>query len=253
MENQQTSKPEADSAEAQAWAQYESISRMVSALDVDYDRLQELKDAAENGHYICGWNSPGYLPDCEPSAFDDARDTREYLASSMRDDAAAYDPRENPEDGKICADLEGAADMLETLKTEKEEAEYGQTIGRFHYWIQYIPGKLADPEEQKELEELQEAAGDCESEEEAYQAIDEDPLSVEVRSGWTSPGEDMTPEEFRILLCFGGPNVEIRGDIDHRGDPCSPRIIYSWWGDSGSIYGFDSAVVLRYCSRFIFS
>ena len=35
-------------------------------------------------------------------------------------------------------------------------------------------------------------------------AIEEDPLSVQVRSGWHSPGEKAESEEFEILLCTGG-------------------------------------------------
>ena len=44
--------------------------------------------------------------------------------------------------------------------------------------------------------------------------IHETPLSIEVRSGWHSVGEDAgEPEEFRIVLCTGGPHVELTGDI----------------------------------------
>ena len=41
--------------------------------------------------------------------------------------------------------------------------------------------------------------------EEARQAIQEDPLSVEVRSGWHAPGENSEPDEYNILLGTGGP------------------------------------------------
>ena len=90
------------------------------------------------------------------------------------------------------------------------------------------------------------------SEEEAQEAIQEDALSVEIRSDWRSPGENMTASEFRIVLCTGGPHVEIVGDLDHYKQPCSVRILYKDWGDSGSIYGFDASIVERYCAQFFF-
>ena len=45
------------------------------------------------------------------------------------------------------------------------------------------------------------------------QLVEEDPLSLEVRSGWTSAGETLEPEEFSILLCTGGPAVRLRGTL----------------------------------------
>lgn len=51
----------------------------------------------------------------------------------------------------------------------------------------------------------------------AEQAIYEDPLSVEVRSGWYMPHGDKAdrePQEYVVLLCTGGPAVRIRGDIE---------------------------------------
>jgi hypothetical protein len=46
------------------------------------------------------------------------------------------------------------------------------------------------------------------------QRIEEMPLSVQVRSGWYSPGgESGDAEEFEILLSTGGPALRIYGDI----------------------------------------
>jgi hypothetical protein len=66
----------------------------------------------------------------------------------------------------------------------------------------------------EELAELEAAAGDCKGADDADERIRQDPLSVEVRSGWTAPGEPMEAEEFRILLCTGGPACQIRGELD---------------------------------------
>lgn len=65
--------------------------------------------------------------------------------------------------------------------------------------------------------------------EEAIKAIENNPLSVEYRSGWTVPGRDMAPDEYRVVLCTGGPHVELRGDIG-RGDV---RVVWRDGGGSG--------------------
>jgi len=41
-------------------------------------------------------------------------------------------------------------------------------------------------------------------EDEARWAIDEDPLSIEVRSDWEIPGGRLSASEYRICLCTGG-------------------------------------------------
>ena len=87
-------------------------------------------------------------------------------------------------------------------------------------------------EDADELADLEELAGEFESEEEARDAIYETPLCVEVRSGWHSVGEDAgEPEEFRIVLCTGGPHVELTGDIGG-----TVRVVFRDWGESGEYY-----------------
>ena len=84
----------------------------------------------------------------------------------------------------------------------------------------------------EELADLEEKAGGFESEEETRDAIYGTPLSVEVRSGWHSVGEEAgEPEEFRIVLCTGGPHVELTGDIGG-----SVRVVFRDWGESGEYY-----------------
>jgi hypothetical protein len=141
---------EQTAAEAQAQAQYESICSMLDALEIDYDRLEELKD--------------------------------------------------------MKADHE--ADMRDTLDPK--------------------PFDVVHPDEAEELEQLQADAGECTDEDEARERISEDPLSVEVRSGWTQQySEQLAAEEFRILLCTGGPAVQIRGELDDQGVPGIPAVCRS--------------------------
>lgn len=154
-----------DRAEDQARAQVRSISEMVAAREVDYDRLQELRDE--------------------------------------RDTLSEEDYRNWPDSG--------------------------------------------------ELAELEAAAGDCKDADEARERIEQDALSVEVRSGWQSPGEaGMGPEEFRIVLCTGGPHVELVGELDEHCEPSSVRVLYREWGTSGELFDFDRDTVLTYCRCFYF-
>jgi hypothetical protein len=57
-----------------------------------------------------------------------------------------------------------------------------------------------------------------------------DASSVEVRSGWYSPGQDQpAPEEYRILLCTGGPAVQIVGEMSEHGEPKTARLEMQDW------------------------
>ncbi len=103
----------------------------------------------------------------------------------------------------------------------------------------------------RELAELEEVAGENTSEDDARERILEDALSVEVRSDWESNASEFTACEFRILLCTGGPHVEIVGELDN-GSPSRVRVIYKDWGTSGELFDFDRDAVVRYCSEFYF-
>jgi hypothetical protein len=80
----------------------------------------------------------------------------------------------------------------------------------------------------------------------AEQRIHEDPLSVQVREGWHSPGENLPPAEFEILLCTGGPAVRMRGTLlDPDSQPDKPRLEYQDWGTPWTEYR-PAAEVTRY-------
>lgn len=104
-----------------------------------------------------------------------------------------------------------------------------------------------------ELLELEEVAQNFTGPDDVERAIDEDPLSVEVRSGWTTPGQELKAEEFCILLCTGGPAVRIVGELDHYGEPVRAWIEYQDWGTPWTqLYGADQSVIVSYSSRFFF-
>lgn len=93
-------------------------------------------------------------------------------------------------------------------------------------------------------------------EEEAREAIQGDALSVQVRSGWYTPGsEDTAPEEFEILLCTGGPACRIVGDLDGNAQPSRPRIQYQDWGTPWTEYfptSEERDALETYCQQFYF-
>ena len=55
-------------------------------------------------------------------------------------------------------------------------------------------------------------------------------LSVEFRSGWSSNLENMEPEEFKILLSTGGPACQIIGKLDQNKQTTDIEIQYQDWG-----------------------
>lgn len=110
-----------------------------------------------------------------------------------------------------------------------------------------------NPSDADELAELEKAAGDCSDEDEARQRIEEHALSVEVRSDWATPGEGLTASEYRIVLCTGGPHVEIVGDLGRHGEPESALLLYQDWGTGKCEYicdGDEAADLLAYAGVF---
>jgi len=184
----QTMKDATTDAEQQAAAQYESIVSMLDALDVDYDRLEELK--------------------------------------------------------------EEQADLINEVTAAEEEETNGDEERRAAFEARSALAHWQD-ENAEELEELMGAAGDCTDEDEARDRIMEDPLEVQVRSDWTNPGEELTPSEFMVLLCTGGPAVRIVGELGQYGEPCRAWMEYQDWCTPWTQYfGADSKTLCRYASHF---
>ena len=81
-----------------------------------------------------------------------------------------------------------------------------------------------------ELQELTDQSAGCDSRDEALERLEENPLEIQFRSGWESDTSDLTPHEFSILLCSGGPAVRIRGYMDGNGNPSNAWVEYQDWG-----------------------
>ena len=105
---------------------------------------------------------------------------------------------------------------------------------------------------ENELNELISEANGNKDQDSAREAIQEDPLSVEVRSGWGNVGSELQAEEFCILLCTGGPAVRIRGELDD-GTPCRAWMEYQDWGTGWTQFcDAQQDTLLAYCSEFYF-
>ncbi len=102
-----------------------------------------------------------------------------------------------------------------------------------------------------------EVDGEDIDEETARERINEDPLSVEVRTDWHEPGsEGDKPTEYCILLCTGGPACRIIGDLDEYGQPDTAKIEYQDWFTPWARYGNttdeEDEALLTYASQFYF-
>ena len=130
----------------------------------------------------------------------------------------------------------------------------------------------ASPEDACGWENLCRAEGIEPDQDAARQAIEEDALSVEVRSDWIDPAkflgyhetgkraERARPAEYRILLCTGGPACQIVGELSEHGEPETARMqVQDWfqpWTDMRPQVGPDDydaePIMLAYARCFWF-
>jgi len=92
-------------------------------------------------------------------------------------------------------------------------------------------------------------------EDEARERIQEDPLSVQVRSGWHTPCEASEPMEYEILLCTGGPAVRIIGQLGRYNEPESAELQCQDWSTPWEeliTTGEDNEALLTYARSFYF-
>lgn len=112
-----------------------------------------------------------------------------------------------------------------------------------------------DEEDTLELKELIEIAGDYEDQDDVIEVMRDNALSCEVRSGWSGNSADLEAEEFRIVLCTGGPHVEIMGELNQFKEPDRAWIQYSDWGTGMTTLPLsvsDGEELLTYCQQFYF-
>jgi hypothetical protein len=90
---------------------------------------------------------------------------------------------------------------------------------------------LAQLAEVARLAELLEADPDNDELQDELRAL---ALSQEVRSDWRCfvATEECDPDEWRLVLCTGGPHVEVRGEFNNYGDPETASLWAADWGQS---------------------
>lgn len=114
-----------------------------------------------------------------------------------------------------------------------------------------------DKDHAEELRELTESAtvdGELfDDADKVRERIEESPLSIQVRSGWVTPGEQMEAEEFEILLSTGGPALRIRGELDEHRQPDRAWLEYQDWGTGWTQYfDVEQSTLLAFASVFYF-
>ena len=115
------------------------------------------------------------------------------------------------------------------------------------------PDDYLDDNELAELKGLDDEANGHDCEDEACQAIDEDPLSIQVRSGWHCPMDSSSAEEYVILLSTGGPATRIIGELDCFGQPDSSVLEAQDWFTPWTEYkGGRDGCLLDYAQRFYY-
>jgi hypothetical protein len=163
--------------------------------------------------------------------------------------------------GEMVARLR-AADDDDALAEIAQElgAEAGFTVSQdAEGGFAWVPPKSADADEARYATEGDAWLACCQDNDlrpdsdRARQTIEEDALSVEVRSGWCSPGSEMKAEEFCILLCTGGPAVRIRGELNEYGEPDRAWLeCQDWFTPWTQVFDVEQETLLAYARCFYF-
>lgn len=104
-----------------------------------------------------------------------------------------------------------------------------------------------------ELVEAYNKAGD--DNDAQYKAIQQDALSVRVRSDWRNVGDaaDNAPVEYELLITTGGPAVRIIGTLNQYQEPETATLQVQNWGTPWApFHGADEDVLLDYARCFYF-
>jgi hypothetical protein len=114
---------------------------------------------------------------------------------------------------------------------KQQEDKWENARGQAQAQFESIKGMVKALEKAVARDAEESSRASCESYDRARQTIEEDALSVDVRSAWHSPGEEVGQHaaEYRILLCTGGPAVQITGELSEHGEPSTARLEMQDW------------------------
>ena len=105
------------------------------------------------------------------------------------------------------------------MTTTKENHALNNAIGHIESMV-----------EDFKKDQLFEKINDYDAQDQLRESVLNSALSVEFRSGWYSSLDDeLVPEEFKILLTWGGPALRIIGELDNYG-PINPKLQFQDWG-----------------------
>lgn len=137
---------------------------------------------------------------------------------------------------EMVAALECDYDRLEELQEERDELESAAQDPESAEETAAADKAMVDWDDLngEELADLVKAGtldGEIIDADKARQRIEEDALSVEVRSDWHTPGAEVEDGdgEYCILLCTGGPAVRIIGNLSGN-EPTSASLEHQDWG-----------------------
>lgn len=121
---------------------------------------------------------------------------------------------------------------------------------------EYAKGSIASIREMLDALNAAREADDQDAIEDAEQTIWDAPLSVEVRTGWYTPGvmDAAVVEEYNILLGTGGPASRIIGELE-AGEPTSARFEHQDWFQPWTrawVSQEDEDTMLEYARQFYF-
>lgn len=118
-------------------------------------RIEELEgDKVEQ--WIAGYNMAGYMPDSEPSVFEDFDDAKEYILNTL-EDYIDDEAEGNPESARIPLWQQ----MYENIKTA-DEGEFSFVGGGMCFFVSQGDDILTDADDAEELRILTELADECE-------------------------------------------------------------------------------------------
>lgn len=121
------------------------------------------------------------------------------------------------------AQLEGIVQLINRLnhiqECDGEDCQFSDKEILEGINLCYEDGAKATEEERRQYHD----------EDDLRQSINEDPLSVQVRSGWANSPSEFEAEEYEILLCTGGPAVRIIGTLERFNEPDSAQLEYQDW------------------------
>ena len=122
--------------------------------------------------------------------------------------------------------------------------------------IGHIESIVEDYEKLSYLERLNPTTIEQQEEiEQTKESILNSALSIQVRSGWTSLNESFQPQEFNILLSWGGPALRIIGDLNEYKEPENPVLQFQDWFTRWEDLKINSQqydALVWYCCQFYF-